>query len=318
MERRDLELVWRVRQAGSLVGAAEALGVVPSVVTRRLAALEAHLGQRLFERSTRRLQPTPEGEALCTHATALLAGFEALEDELRERQSGVTGDLRIASSLGFGRHWVGPALAALQVRHPQLRVELVLNEQLPDLAAQGFDGAVWLWSPPPGRDGQWMARRLARNQRVLVGAPSYLARRGAPERPEDLAGHACLVVREHTAAPAPQPVIWLLRHESSGRTTRVPVQGPLASNSGELVRDWCLAGHGIMLRSLWDVGPLLSSGALVRVLPEHAMTDADIHWLAPWRPRMPRRVRLVVDHLAECFRSEPWKPAPAPRISSRR
>jgi DNA-binding transcriptional LysR family regulator len=89
----------------------------------------------------------------------------------------------------------------------------------------------------------------------------------------------------------------------------VRVRGPLASNSGELVRDWCLAGHGIMLRSLWDIAPQLASGELVQLLPQYAMPDADIQWVAPWRPKTPRRVRDLVDFLLDGLRGEPWKPA---------
>ena len=105
--------------------------------------------------------------------------------------------------------------------------------------------------------------------------------------------------------------LWTLRHARDGSTARVPVRGLLSSNSGEMVRDWCLAGRGVMLRSLWDIAPQLASGALVRVLPQYAMTDADIHWVAPWRPKTPRRVRLLVDFLVDAFRGEPWKPGPS-------
>jgi LysR family transcriptional activator of dmlA len=98
-----------------------------------------------------------------------------------------------------------------------------------------------------------------------------------------------------------------LQKERDRTALRVLVSGPLSSNSGEVVRDWCLAGRGIMLRSLWDIAPDLASGRLVRVLPAWAMVDADIHWLAPFRPQVPRRIRLLVDFLAEQFRTEPWK-----------
>ena len=155
----------------------------------------------------------------------------------------------------------------------------------------------------------WVSRRIARNQRVLAAAPSYLARRGTPASVEALATHDCLVARENGEIHRQEYALWSLRHGRDGSTARVRVQGPLSSNSGEMVRDWCLAGHGIMLRSLWDIAPQLASGALVRVLPQYAMPDADIHWIAPWRPKTPRRVRLLVDHLAERFRGEPWKPA---------
>ena len=98
---------------------------------------------------------------------------------------------------------------------------------------------------------------------------------------------------------------WCLQHEKGGTAASVHIQGPLASNSGELVRDWCLAGRGVMLRSLWDLAPLLEAGQLVRVLPAYAMLDADIHWLAPYRAQTPRRIRLLIDFLADYLRDEP-------------
>jgi LysR family transcriptional activator of dmlA len=192
------------------------------------------------------------------------------------------------------------------VRHPQLDLQLQLVEQLPDLAVEGFDGAVWLWAVRGQRASEWTGRRLARNQRVLVAAPDYLRRRGTPAAVEELAAHDCLVVRENERFD-----IWRLQRERDRAELRVRVGGPLSSNSGELVRDWCLQGHGIMLRSLWDIAAALASGELVRVLPGYAMTDADIHWLAPHTASTPRRIRLLVDFLAERFRAEPWKITPS-------
>lgn len=309
LERGDLQLALAIREHGSLAGAAGALDVVPSVVTKRLGALEARLGQRLFDRTTRRLSVTAEGEAVCRHAKQLLEGFAALEGELGERQNELTGAVRLAATFGFGRRWLGPALAEFQAGHPALRIELQLTERLPDLGAEGYDGALWLWAVQQRHASDWVSRRIARNQRVLAAAPSYLARRGTPASVEALAAHDCLVARENGEIHRQEYALWSLRHGRDGSTARVRVQGPLSSNSGEMVRDWCLAGHGIMLRSLWDIAPQLASGALVRVLPQYAMPDADIHWIAPWRPKTPRRVRLLVDHLAERFRGEPWKPA---------
>ncbi|WP_395348058.1 LysR family transcriptional regulator [Variovorax sp. UC122_21] len=309
LERGDLQLALAIREHGSLAGAAGALDVVPSVVTKRLGALEARLGQRLFDRTTRRLSVTAEGEAVCRHAKQLLEGFAALEGELGERQNELTGAVRLAATFGFGRRWLGPALAEFQAGHPALRIELQLTERLPDLGAEGYDGALWLWAVQQRHASDWVSRRIARNQRVLAAAPSYLARRGTPASVEALATHDCLVARENGEIHRQEYALWSLRHGRDGSTARVRVQGPLSSNSGEMVRDWCLAGHGIMLRSLWDIAPQLASGALVRVLPQYAMPDADIHWIAPWRPKTPRRVRLLVDHLAERFRGEPWKPA---------
>jgi DNA-binding transcriptional LysR family regulator len=192
-----------------------------------------------------------------------------------------------------------------------VRIELMLTEQLPDLGAESYDGAVWLWAVQQRHAADWVSRRIARNQRVLAASPAYLERRGMPATVEALASHDCLVARENGDPSQRQHALWTLRHARDGGTARARVQGPLASNSGEMVRDWCLAGHGVMLRSLWDIAPQLATGELVRVLPQYAMPEADIHWVAPWRPKTPRRVRLLVDHLAEQFRGEPWKPGKA-------
>jgi LysR family transcriptional regulator, transcriptional activator for dmlA len=314
LERADLELLLAIREHGSLAGAASAADVVPSVITKRLAALEARLKLKLFQRTTRRVVPTAEGEALCERAIGLLAAFHAMESELQERHQEPVGRIRLAATFGFGRLWLGPALAEFRERHPQLDIQLQLTEQLPDLAVEGFDGAVWLWAVRGQRATEWTGRRLARNQRVLVASPDYLRRRGTPATLEELAAHDCLVVRENE-----QFGLWRLQRERDRAELRVRVRGPLSSNSGELVRDWCLAGHGIMLRSLWDIAGALASGELVRVLPAYAMADADVHWLAPHTATTPKRIRLLVDFLAERFRAEPWKvitsAAAAPRGS---
>ena len=308
MDRSDLELVLAVRQHGSLVMAARGLRVAPSAVTKRLAALEAGLGLKLFQRTTRRVSPTAEGDTLCERAVHLLRAFDEVQAELRERQAEPAGPVRLAATFGFGRLWVGPALAEFQAMHPGVQVQLQLTEQLPDLAVEGFDGAIWLWNAPNERAAEWVSRRLAGNQRVLVAAPGYLQQHGTPRTLQDLASHRCLVVRENGGGPGQRFDHWRLQSTGEAQVKHVPVNGPLSSNSGEMVRDWCLAGHGIMLRSLWDIAPQLASGELVRVLPGHAMADADIHWLAPYRSQTPRRIRLLVDFLVERFRHEPWKP----------
>ena len=327
LDRSDLELLLAVRAHGSLAATATAAGVVPSVITKKLAALESRLGFKLFQRTTRRVLATAEGEALSERAAQLLQGFSQLEADLREKRTEPSGVIRIAATFGFGRLWLGPALAQFQQRHPLLQVQLQLTEKLPDLAVEGYDGAVWLWSVHGRRASEWVGRRLARNQRVLVAAPGYLRERGTPATPNELAQHDCLIVRESDS----RFDMWALRRERDKTELRIRVHGPLSSNSGELVRDWCLAGRGIMLRSLWDIAPQLASGELVRVLPAYAMWDADVHWLAPQRAETPKRVRLLIDFLAERFRGEPWKfrasasrpPArrgshPAPSAPSRR
>lgn len=313
MDRSDLALVTAVREGGSLAAAARLLGVAAPVVTKRLAALEAQLGHKLFQRTTRRVSPTAEGETLCERAGVLLQGFAALEAELQERKAEPTGLIRLAATLGFGRLWLGPALAAFQAQHPRVEIQLQLTEQLPDLAGQGLDGAVWLWQVNERQASQWVSRRLAPNRRVLVASPSYLRQHGTPDSVEALQTHACLIARENTGdmgSPLTHRFdLWQLQKDGEAAPTRVRVHGPLSSNSGELVRDWCVAGRGITLRSLWDIAPLLASGQLVQVLPNYCMPDADIHWLAPYRADAPRRIRLLIDFLLAEFQGEPWKAA---------
>ncbi|MES2909774.1 MAG: LysR family transcriptional regulator [Pseudomonadota bacterium] len=307
MDRSDLELVLAIRDHGSLTAAALNLDIAAPAVTKRLAALEASLGQRLFQRTTRRVSPTAEGETLCERARVLLQGFSALEHELQERKAEPTGLIRLAATFGFGRLWLGPALAEFQQRYPRIEIQLQLTEQLPDLAREGFDGAIWLWSVNSRQAAEWVSRRLARNQRVLVAAPAYIKGQGMPASLEDLQNHVCLIARENGNEAAQRFDVWQLHKERTKSPVRIRVNGPLSSNSGELVRDWCLQGRGVMLRSLWDVTPQLASGELVRVLPAWSMPDADIHWLAPYRNDSPKRIRLLIDFLLAQFATEPWK-----------
>jgi DNA-binding transcriptional LysR family regulator len=304
IERRDVELVAAIAAAGSLAAAAERLELAPTVVSKRLAALESRLSARLLHRTTRRVQLSAEGETFIALAAPVMEGFIALEEALADRHGAPRGLLRVASSLGFGRLWLAPALAALQRRHPALEVQLHLAESLPDLASGRFDAAVWLWRP---RGGSIVARRLAPNRRIVVAAPAYLRRAGTPTGPEDLAAHECLVVRENDDRPA----VWRLQPLAPrGATPRaVKVRGTLSSNHGEVVRDWALRGHGLMLRSLWDVHEPLVRGELVHVLPGWAMLDADVHLLLPPRDArlvQPRRVRLLQEHLVAAFADVPW------------
>jgi DNA-binding transcriptional LysR family regulator len=313
IEREDLRLVLQVVSEGSLAGAARVLDLAPSAVTKRLAALEARLKQRLFHRTTRRLQLTPEGEAFVQRAHVLLEGFAELEQELAERLDEPRGLLRICSSFGFGRAWVAPALARFQAAHPGVELQLHLAEQLPELEAGRFDAAVWLWRPT---QAALRSRRLAGNRRIVVAAPAYLERAGVPREPAELSQHQCLVVREHSDRPA----LWRFDALARGAAPQaVRVHGALSSNSGEVVRDWALSGIGLMLRSLWDVHEHLASGRLVHVLPDHAMLDADIHFVTPPRPAsqpVPKRLRLLQEHLARELADPPWADYLAPARSA--
>jgi LysR family transcriptional regulator, transcriptional activator for dmlA len=312
MNTEDLELVLAVHQQGSMVGAARALRSSAPMVTKRLAALEARLGLRLFQRSTRKVAATAEGALLCERAAPLLAQHAALAEDLLAQRQELRGPIKLASSLGFGRRWLGPVLAQFAKAQPLVDVQLVLHEALPDLAAQGFDGAVWLWAAQANRVGEWTSRKLASNRRVLVAAPSYLKRHSAPQTLANLAQHQCLRVNEHVhaqdlwALSDLQAARGKLKSESANALHTVRIKGQLCTNSGELALDWCLAGHGIMLRSSWDAAPHIAAGRLVHVLPRYAMLDADVHWLAPFRNPQPKRVSALVAHLVKSFKDSPW------------
>jgi LysR family transcriptional regulator, transcriptional activator for dmlA len=302
MERADLELILSIRDAGSLTAAAALLGTQAPAITKRLAALEAKLGARLFYRTTRRVGATAEGELLCERAVALLAGFTDAEEALRDQAREPSGQIRLAATFGFGRIWLGAALADFQTLHPQVTIDVQLTERLPDLASEGFDAAVWLWAPQANRTSQWSATLLAKNERVLVASPAYVKARGKPRSLDDLSAHDCLLVRESDTPSG----TWLLGAEEEAAKV-VKLKGALVSNSGELVRDWCIQGRGIMLRSLWDVAPLIASGQLIRLLPKYAMRDANIQWLAPFRAQTPKRVQLLRAHLMARFKARPWE-----------
>jgi LysR family transcriptional regulator, transcriptional activator for dmlA len=306
IERSDLELLLHITQENSLAGAARRLDLAPTVVSKRLSALEGRVGARLLHRTTRRLQLTAEGELFVAQARPLCEGFARLQMSLSERRDVAQGALRVASSFGFGRLMLAPVLAALQRQHPGISVQLHLTEQLPDMTSGHFDAAVWLWRPS---SGSLVTRRLASNRRVVVAAPSYLKRHGTPATPDDLAQHACVLVRENDDSPT----LWRLQNVPGGRskqaTRAVRVQGPLSSNHGEVVRDWAVQSHGLMLRSWWDVHTLVARGTLVHVLPDWAQLDADVHLVLPprdMRLATPRRLELLQSGLVAAFAQVPW------------
>lgn len=308
LERADLQLALAVYETGSLSAAARQLEIEPPAVSKKLARLEQRLGFVLFHRSTRRLQLSGDAEPFIQQAKEVLRSFDQLTDQLLDKQSDLRGKLRLCSSFGFGRHVLAPLLAQFQLAHPLVQVQLQLVDHLPDLLVGGWDAAVWLWSP---KQMALRVQTLARNHRVLVAAPSYLKRAGRPDQPHDLASHQCLVVQENDAHPA----IWSLQTLPKSQRTRslqtveVQIQGPLSSNSGEVVRDWALAGHGIMLRSMWDVHTALQRRELVRVLPDWGMLDADVHWVTAPRAAnspLPRRLRVLQQHLATALRGASW------------
>lgn len=303
IDRTDLSLVLAVRETGSLTGAAKRLQITGAAVTKRLAQVEAWLSVKLFVRTTRSVAATPEGEIFCEYARHLVSGFETLESRLADFTTTPVGSIKLASNVGFGRQWLAPAIQVFSQCYPSVKIELHLLNRLPDLQAEGFDAAIWLWQPV---SPQWIVHTLARNTRVVVASPDYIERFGAPLVPEDLPRHQCLRMRERDM-PAN---VWRLNRiapdAGDSPLVEINVTGQPSSNNGEVLRDWALSGAGIALRPYWDVHGHIRDGSLVHVLSDYAKLDSDVQWIAPYRPHLPERVRLLREFLEIRVREAAW------------
>jgi LysR family transcriptional regulator, transcriptional activator for dmlA len=289
IDARDLEVTVLIARYGSFAKAARALNITVPAVSKRLAAFEARLGIRLFDRSTRRVAPTTDGEAILAEAREVLDRLTDMEALATRRQRAPTGHLRVNSTQGFGRRVLAPLLSEFARTNPDITIDLTLTQGLPVGTEVAFDLAVRLGKPV---DENIVAKRLATNQRVLVAAPRYLKQAGVPKSVGDLSKHRCLAVREGNSDSA----TWTLQGPSGVEKVRVAPQ--LTSNDGESVVGWALDGHGILLRSAWDIAPLIREKRLTRVLPLHHM-PADIYALYVSRRFLPPRVESLINFLLE-------------------
>ncbi|AMH43641.1 MULTISPECIES: LysR substrate-binding domain-containing protein [Burkholderiaceae] len=287
----DLRVFCTVARKSSFSGAAEALSVSAAYVSKRVGVLEADLGTRLLHRSTRRVAITEAGERVYAWAEKILDDVDQLVEDVSTTRRVPRGTLRVSSSFGFGRHIVAPALARLSDKHPQLSVRLDLFDRLVDVAGEGFDLDIRIGDEIAAH---LIAKRLASNHRVLCASPQYLKQHGAPRQLADLASHACLAIKERDHP------FGLWRLHARGEPVSIKVTGPLSTNHGEVAVQWALAGRGIVLRSLWDVRPLLESGELVQVLPD-VTQPANVWAVYPARLAASAKVRVCVDFLADEF-----------------
>ena len=290
-ELGDLRVFCMVARKSSFSGAAEVLSASVAYVSKRVGVLETSLGTRLLHRSTRRVAMTAAGEHVFAWAEKILDDVDQLVEDLSSTRRMPRGTLRVSSSFGFGRQFVAPALADLQDQYPQLNVRLDLFDRVVDVAGEGFDLDVRIGDEIADH---LIARRLAANYRVLCASPDYLARRGTPRTLADLASHDCLAIKERDHPFG----VWRLNLR--GETATVKVGGALSTNHGEVAVQWALAGRGIVLRSIWEAGPLIERGALRRVLPD-VIQPANIWAVYPERVAASAKVRVCVDFLAEAL-----------------
>ncbi|GAA0706015.1 LysR family transcriptional regulator [Dokdonella soli] len=301
----DISLFLRVLDLGSISAAARSFDLSVAVASQRLKRLEQQLGVRLLHRTTRRLHATPEGAALAERGRVLVEDLEALTTDLRQAGEQASGTLRMTASASFGRQYLSPLLPEFLSRYPKVRISVDLDDRLQDLVGAGYDLAIRIGALD---DSNLVARRIATNRRVLCASPDYLARRGAPAAPADLAAHDCVIL---TGRQGRQDLWRML--DAAGRETSVRVTGRFECNYGEVLRDAAVAGLGIALHSTWHVWEDLRSGRLRHVLPEWQIPESAIHAVMPQRRLVPLRVRAFVDFLAEKFGDvPPWERDLAP------
>lgn len=291
----DLAFFALLMRQGSLAAAAQQMGVTPPAVSKRLAALERRLGVRLLHRTTRRISLTPEGETYLIEGAKVLADLEALERVVAGSRALPKGLLRINATLGFGRRQIAPALSGFARSFPEVEVQLHLSDRPANLVEQGFDAQIRFGELP---DARLTARLLARNRRLLCAAPSYLQAASTPATPRDLAQQRCIFIRESDETFG----TW---HLSQGaRQETVKVRGALSSNDGETALTWALDGHGILMRSEWEIAPLLREGRLVPVLPDWQLPPADVYIVFPTRSHLSAKTRALVDYLLGVFEAQ--------------
>lgn len=279
-------------RCGSLSATARELGITTPAASKRLAQMETRLGVSLLHRTTRRISLTQEGEIYLEHARRILADIDDMERLVGGALAAPKGLLRVNATLGFGRSHIAPLIETFVRLHPLVQVQLQLTVNPPALTDDAYDVCVRFGEPP---DARIIARRLAPNRRLLCATPAYLAERGLPRSPDDLARHNCIGIRQGDDAFG----IWRL--SQGPRSSAVKVRGNLSSNDGEIAVGWALAGHGIVLRAEWDIARYLRSGRLVQVLPDWESPPADIHAVYPQSLQLSARVRAFVDHLAAHF-----------------
>lgn len=288
----DLAFFAMLSKEGSMRGAAQQLGVTGPAVSKRLAGLEARLGARLMHRTTRRMSLTPEGERYLVEGGRLLTELGALERAIGGVAAVPQGLIRVNASFGFGRKHIAPALGVFARRFPEVEVQLHLSDRPANLIEDNFDVVIRLGDMP---DSRWTARVLARNRRVLCASALYLKEAGEPSTPQELGRHACLFIREGDEAFG----TWHLRNGS--QTETVKVRGPLSANDGESASAWAMAGHGILMRSEWEVGALIREGLLKVVLPEWRLPPADVYVQFHGGAHLPAKTKALVDHLVDVF-----------------
>ena len=290
-EPSTLKLFVRVASLGAFGKAGREFGLSPTAATQRIQGLETELGVKLFNRTTRAVALTADGEVFLGHAKRIIESIEDARSDLSGGTKNIKGELRVAGSASFGRRYIAPYITEFLRAYPDVRVRLELSDGVVDIVEQGFDLALRIGTLT---SSTLVARKLAENPRLLVATKAYLDAAGRPQRPEDLAAHNCIVLGENRN--------WKLR-DTTGEVHEVRVTGNFTTNYGEVITEAALAGGGIALKSLWDIRHLLTAGSLLPVLEDYTVEPVWSLWaVRPPGQVAPARVRAFIDFMEMKFR----------------
>jgi len=295
----------RVFELGSISAAARDQRVSPAVASNRISELEKHLGVRLFNRTTRRLQATEHGRIFYNGAHRVLDAIGEAEAAVADAANTPRGSIFVAAPFGVGRRIVAPAMPAFHAKYPDVSVRLRLSDRKVDLAAEGLDLAFSLGAL---EDSDLRVRMIAECPRVLAAAPAYIAARGAPADGASLIAdaHACLLLR----FPGATEFQWTL--ETPEGPKRFDVGGPFESDDGDVLTDWALAGCGIVNKPRFEIAEHLASGALQAVAPATPPVSAALACLYPHRRLQDPKIRLFIDFMAAACRAHLQERTQAP------
>lgn len=288
----NLRLFLIIAEKGSLVAAARETGLSTTTVSERLASLESHYGVVLFNRTTRSISLTEEGRVLVDGAKTVLSEVSDLDARIRYGAETLSGPIRISAPIDLGRGIISEVISSFTVKNPAVSIELSLSDGYVDLVGQGFDLAVRFGNVT---DTSLRVRSLGHFQRRVCAAPVYLERHGAPQTPEDLANHNCLVMRFGGTLDN----IW--EFSAGPKRVRVTVRGSHVVNDGWLIRKWALAGRGVVLKSELDVSEDIQSGTLVSLLEQHLPPPTPLQMMFPPGRAQPRRVAALAEQIVRAM-----------------
>jgi DNA-binding transcriptional LysR family regulator len=287
-EMSEIRLFVRMVAAGSLSETARRLNSSLPAMSRRLAGLETRLGVRLVDRSTRRFTLTEEGSRYHERAVRILADLDEAEAEITAKVASPQGHIRIGAPLEIGRRRLASLIAEFSSKYPRITIELSLSDAPVDVIGDDLDIGVHV---DQRAVDNIIERKIISSRRVIVASPDYLAKHGAPAKPDDLLAHQCicLVRGRHIYDRWP--------FSEGGKIREVQVRGVLMSDHAEVVHGWVLMGCGVTIKALWDIEEDLKTGRLVEVLAPYSASEINLYIYYPSRSHLPPRVRVFIDFL---------------------